>query len=143
MVSCVPAPPPPAPPATTYHIPTPPPCPPPFTEKGRASFYGAAHDGEKTASGKPFDKDAMTAAHRSLPLGSKIEVENLSNGRKATVTVNDRGPFVRGRIVDVSQAAARQLGFTKRGTAPVTITAITPCADLENQTAAPQTTGQP
>ena len=111
--------------------PTPPPCPPAFTQQGRAWYYGEAHDGLTTASGEEFDKSAMTAAHRTLPLGSRIEVENLSNGRKVVVTVNDRGPYVRGRIVDLSQGAARQLGFTKQGVERVKLTAITACAEYE------------
>jgi rare lipoprotein A len=126
----------PLPPATVYAIPTPPPCPPAFTQQGRASYYGEAHHGLTTASGEEFDKSAMTAAHRTLPLGSKIEVENLSNGRKVVVTVNDRGPYVRGRIVDLSQGAARQLGFTKQGVEQVKLTAVTACAEYEKTAAA-------
>ena len=124
------------PPATVYNIPRPPPCPPPFTQQGHASYYGDAHHGLTTASGEEFDKTAMTAAHRTLPLGSKIEVENLGNGRKVIVTVNDRGPFVRGRIVDLSQAAARRLGITKQGVERVKLTAITPCAESEKTASA-------
>lgn len=124
------------PPATAYSIPTPPPCPPPFTQQGRASYYGDAHDGLNTASGQEFDKNGMTAAHRTLPLGSKIEVESLDNGRKVVVTVNDRGPHVHGRIVDLSQEAARRLGFTKQGVERVKLTAITACSEYEKTAAA-------
>ena len=123
------------PPAAVYNIP-PPPCPPPFTQQGRASYYGEAHHGLTTASGEGFDKNGMTAAHRTLPLGSKIEVENLDNGRKVVVTVNDRGPYVRGRIVDLSQGAARRLGFTKQGVERVKLTAITACSEYEKTAAA-------
>ena len=126
----------PPPPATVYNIPPPPPCPPPFTQQGRASYYGEAHHGLTTASGQEFDKAAMTAAHRTLPLGSKIEVENLDNGRKVVATVNDRGPHVHGRIVDVSQEAARRLGFTKQGVERVKLTAITACSEYEKTAAA-------
>ena len=123
-------------PPTVYNMPTPLPCPPPFTEHGRASWYGAAHEGKPTASGQPFAMDDMTAAHRTLPLGSKLEVENLHNGEKAVVTVNDRGPYVRGRIVDVSAAAAEKLGFIKKGTTPVKITTISRCSEPEQSAAA-------
>ena len=121
-------------PATTY-IPTPTPCPTPFTQRGKASWYGAAHHGKTTASGQPFDMAGMTAAHRTLPFGSRIEVENLHNGEKAVVTVNDRGPFVRGRIVDVSAAAAEKLGFAGKGTTPVKITTINGCTEPEQSAA--------
>jgi rare lipoprotein A len=119
-----------------YSIPRPPPCPPPFTQQGRASFYGDAHHGQTTASGDEFDKSGMTAAHRTLPLGSKIEVENLSNGRKVIVTVNDRGPYVGGRIVDLSEGAARRLGFTKQGVQQVRLTAISACSENEKTASA-------
>lgn len=90
-------------------------------EVGYASFYGTGHHGRRTASGERFDKMRMTAAHRRLPFGTRIRVTNTTNGRSVVVRVNDRGPFVRGRIVDVSTAAARILGFEARGTARVRI----------------------
>ena len=76
-------------------------------QKGLASWYGAQFQGRPTASGEPFDKEAMTAAHRTLPFGTLIEVKNLDNGETAVVRVNDRGPFVHGRILDCSEAAPK------------------------------------
>lgn len=78
-------------------------------ETGIASWYGRAHHGRATASGEPFDMHAMTAAHRSLPFGSHVRVRHLGNGREVVVRINDRGPFRRGRIIDLSRAAARAL----------------------------------
>jgi rare lipoprotein A len=80
-------------------------------QTGIASVY-STESGSKTASGQKLNPAALTAAHRSLPLGSKVTVRNKSNGRSVVVTINDRGPFVRGRIIDVSPAAARALGFS-------------------------------
>jgi rare lipoprotein A len=88
---------------------------------GIASFYGSDLHGRRTASGERFDKNGMTAAHRSYPFGSRLRVTNVGNGRSVVVRVNDRGPFVRGRIVDVSYAAARQLGFVGRGVTKVRV----------------------
>lgn len=82
---------------------------------GRASWYGRAHEGRLTASGERFDADAMTAAHRTLPFGTWLLVENVANGRTVKVRVNDRGPTLRGRVLDVSHAAARALGVTGEG----------------------------
>ena len=79
-------------------------------QSGTASVY--AYSGAKTASGEHASPHAMTAAHRTLPFGSKVRVTNLRNGRSAVVRINDRGPFVRGRIIDVTPAAARALGFS-------------------------------
>jgi rare lipoprotein A len=83
---------------------------------GIASYYG---QGEVTASGEAFDKRAMTAAHQTLPLGTLVKVTNLGNGRSAILRINDRGPFVAGRIIDVSEGAAEVLGMTARGLAAV------------------------
>ena len=77
---------------------------------GKASWYGEAHHGKKTASGETYDMHALTAAHRTLPLGTKLRVTNVENGRTVVVRVNDRGPYVEGRVIDLSRAAARQLG---------------------------------
>lgn len=90
-------------------------------ETGVASFYGAGHHGRRTASGERFNRHAMTAAHRRLPFGTRVKVVNLLNGRSVTVRINDRGPFHRGRNLDVSEGAARVLGFVARGSAPVRI----------------------
>jgi len=89
--------------------------------EGVASWYGADFHGNRTASGERFDKDELTAAHRSLPLGSQVRVTNLANGRAAVVRITDRGPWVRGREIDVSHAAARKLGMIDSGTARVRI----------------------
>ncbi|HVL98342.1 MAG TPA: septal ring lytic transglycosylase RlpA family protein [Egibacteraceae bacterium] len=79
-------------------------------EQGRASKYAASFDGEPTASGEPYDPEAMTAAHRTLPLGTRVTVTNHANGKSVTVRVNDRGPFVEGRVIDLSQAAFWSIG---------------------------------
>lgn len=88
----------------------------PFFQVGLASYYGAAFHDRPTASGERFDMRAMTAAHRTLPFGTRVRVTNLSNGRSAVVRINDRGPFVRGRVLDLSRAAARELRLLGRGT---------------------------
>ena len=87
--------------------------------EGVASYYGGALRGNRTASGERFDPDAFTAAHRSLAFGTCLLVENAANGRSVRVRVNDRGPFTRGRILDVSEAAARALDFIRQGIARV------------------------
>lgn len=97
-----------------------------YTQRGSASWYGAEFDGKKTASGERYDMDDMTAAHRKLPLGTKVEVTNLDNGKSVEVEVNDRGPYAKGRIIDLSKAAAKKLGMTKDGTAPVKIEVTEP-----------------
>jgi len=88
---------------------------------GLASYYAGEHDGRRTASGEIFDMQAMTAAHRTLPFGTRVRVTNLENGRQAVVRVNDRGPFRKGRIIDVSYAAARELGLVGRGVVKVRV----------------------
>jgi rare lipoprotein A (peptidoglycan hydrolase) len=87
--------------------------------RGEASWYGPRFHGKKTASGEIFDQTKFTAAHKTLPLGSRARVTNISNGSSVEVEINDRGPFVEGRILDVSRAAAHALGFISAGTAPV------------------------
>ena len=82
---------------------------------GKASFYANKFDGRLTASGEIFSNQKMTAAHRTLPFGTKVLVTNLSNDRTVLVTINDRGPFIRGRVIDVSQKAAKTLGFYQQG----------------------------
>ncbi len=94
------------------------------SQQGIASYYGQKFHGRKTASGERYDHNAMTAAHRTAPFGSQIRVTNLSNGRSVVVRVNDRGPWVRGRVVDVSGAAARQLGMTGRGLTRVSVSPL-------------------
>lgn len=89
---------------------------------GKASWYGPGFDGRKTASGERFNRNAMTAAHKSLPLHSRVRVTNLANNESIIVKINDRGPYVHGRIIDLSQAAARAIGI--RGVGKVAITAL-------------------
>ncbi len=92
--------------------------------EGEASYYHASLEGHATASGEPYRGARLTAAHRSLPFGSKVRVTNLKNGRSVTVKVNDRGPFVPRRVIDLSRAAARQLGMLERGHARVKLELI-------------------
>lgn len=80
-------------------------------QQGLASFYGREFHGRKTANGETFDMEAMTAAHRTLPFGTMIRVTNLKNGQSVTVRINDRGPFVEGRLIDLSQGAAKKIGI--------------------------------
>lgn len=87
--------------------------------EGMASFYGESLQGRETASGERFDLNALTAAHRTLPFGSIVRVTNLDNGAQVTVRINDRGPYAKGRILDLSMAAARALGMIERGQAQV------------------------
>ncbi|HEY8617945.1 septal ring lytic transglycosylase RlpA family protein [Phenylobacterium sp.] len=94
---------------------------PDYDEVGVASWYGGHHQGRPTANGERFDKAAITAAHKTLPLPSVVEVTNLDNGKRIRVRVNDRGPFVDGRIIDLSQEAARRLGFEGKGLARVRV----------------------
>ena len=90
-----------------------------YREVGVASWYGRPFHGRRTASGRIYDMHAMTAAHRTLPLGTRLRVTNLANRRSTVVVVNDRGPYVKGRIIDVSMRVAAVLGFKRRGTAKV------------------------
>lgn len=88
---------------------------------GTASFYGKRFHGRRTANGESFDMHAMTAAHRTLPFGSLVRVTNPRNGKQVIVRINDRGPFSRGRVIDLSRAAAEELGMISRGHARVEI----------------------
>lgn len=88
-------------------------------QTGRASWYGQPHHGRFTANGERFDMHALTAAHPTLPFGTRLRVVNLYNDREVEVRVNDRGPWVRGRILDLSYAAARALGAVEAGIIPV------------------------
>lgn len=90
-------------------------------ETGTAAWYGKEYQGKKTASGEVFDMNLFTAAHRTLPLGTVIRVTNLENEKSVTVSINDRGPFTRNRMLDLSYAAARELGFVAQGTGRVQI----------------------
>ena len=94
------------------------------TVTGKASWYGKAHHGQRTANGERFDMHALTAAHRTLPFGTIVRVTEPRSGRSVKVRINDRGPFRRDRIIDLSYEAARKLGFVSRGTARVEITVV-------------------
>jgi rare lipoprotein A len=94
-----------------------------FRQTGVASWYGPGFHGKRTASGERFDQNDLTAAHRQLPLGAEVKVTNLENGRSITVAINDRGPYVGGRVIDLSQAAAGRLGIVEDGLARVRIEA--------------------
>jgi rare lipoprotein A len=90
-------------------------------QQGKASYYGADFHGRKTASGERFDMHGMTAAHRTLAMGTHVRVTNTDNGRSVVVRINDRGPYADGRVIDVSYAAARQLGMIGAGVVPVKV----------------------
>ncbi len=108
-------------PVTRGPVSTGPAAPPGTVETGEASWYGERHQGRRTANGDPYDMYRLTAAHPALPLGTKVRVTNLQNGRSVEVRVNDRGPTVSGRIIDLSYAAARRLGAIATGTIPVSV----------------------
>ena len=95
-----------------------------WSERGEASWYGPGFHGNQTASGEVYDMEAMTAAHRQLPFGTRVEVENLDNGRSTVVRINDRGPFAHGRIIDLSRAAAREVGMLGTGIAEVRLRVV-------------------
>lgn len=92
-----------------------------ITQTGKASYYADTFDGRRTASGETFHQRRLTAAHRSLPFGTRVKVINVANGRSVKVKVNDRGPFVQGRIIDLSRKAASKLGMLNTGVANVEI----------------------
>ncbi|NEP50867.1 MAG: septal ring lytic transglycosylase RlpA family protein [Moorea sp. SIO3C2] len=92
-----------------------------WSVRGIASWYGSAFHGRRTASGERFNQYALTAAHRSLRFGTRVKVTNLRNGRSVIVRINDRGPYVRGRIIDLSRGAARIIGLVRSGTGSVRI----------------------
>ena len=98
----------------------------PYSQKGRASWYGKKFHGARTANGEIYDMHQMTAAHPTLPLPSYAKVTNLSNGKSVIVRVNDRGPFLRGRVIDLSYAAAFQLDYIHHGSAEVLVEKMTP-----------------
>lgn len=95
-----------------------------FQEQGYASWYGGRFHKKRTSSGERYNMYRMTAAHKTLPLDTYVRVTNLANGKSVVVKVNDRGPFVSNRVIDVSYAAAKKLGMVGRGTTPVKVTAI-------------------
>ncbi|MDR0355352.1 MAG: septal ring lytic transglycosylase RlpA family protein [Deltaproteobacteria bacterium] len=95
-----------------------------YKEKGLASWYGKPFHGRKTASGEIYNMHAISAAHKTLPLQTWVEVKNLESNKKMYIRINDRGPFIDGRIIDLSQAAAIELGVYKPGIAKVLVTAV-------------------
>lgn len=95
-----------------------------FRERGLASWYGEDFHGRRTSSSEIYDMHALTAAHKTLPLGTYVKVRNLRNGKEVVVRINDRGPFVRGRIIDLSYGGAKKIGLVGPGTAPVEIVAL-------------------
>jgi rare lipoprotein A len=95
-----------------------------FVQEGVASWYGADFHGKRTSNGETYDMYALTAAHKTLPLGVYVKARNKRNNREVVVRINDRGPFVQERIIDLSYTAARQVGITDTGTAPVRIEAL-------------------
>ncbi|WP_427792303.1 septal ring lytic transglycosylase RlpA family protein [Brevundimonas diminuta] len=97
-----------------------------YDEVGQASWYGAYHQGRPTSTGERFDMNALTAAHKTLPLPSLVEVTNRANGRRAILRVNDRGPFVDGRIIDLSRGAAQELGLLQQGVGEVRVRYVGP-----------------
>lgn len=97
-----------------------------YTEQGVASWYGQPFHGRKTASGERYDMHALTAAHPTLPFGVVVRVTNRDNGRTVKVRINDRGPFKKGRIIDLSKAAAKRLRMIGPGTAPVKLEVVRP-----------------
>jgi rare lipoprotein A len=95
-----------------------------YKETGMASYYARKFHHRKTASGERFDNNAMTAAHKTLPFGTEVNVTNLNNGKSITVRINDRGPFVKGRIIDLSRAAFSQIEDLDRGVIKVKISVV-------------------
>lgn len=95
-----------------------------YRAEGKASYYGARHHGKRTASGERFNQNALTAAHRTLPFGTRVRVTNLRNDRTVVVRINDRGPYGRGRIIDVSRKAAEALGMLRAGVVPVRVESL-------------------
>ena len=95
-----------------------------FSESGVASWYGKKFHGRKTASGERYNQNKMTAAHKTLPFGTRVRVKNLENGKSVEVKINDRGPFKKGRVIDVSRAAAKKLEMINSGTAKVNIKVV-------------------
>lgn len=95
-----------------------------YNQQGIASWYGSKFHGRRTSNGEIYDMHAMTAAHKTLPMNTMLLVKNITNGKKTIVRVNDRGPFIRGRIIDLSYKAAKHIGVVKNGTARVQVLAL-------------------
>lgn len=97
---------------------------------GLASWHGAEDGGRQTADGRAFDPNGLTAAHRTLPLGTCVQVRNLANGRAVTVRINDRGPYMRGRVIDLSERAAAEIGMKHKGVARVRLHVVSKCPEF-------------
>lgn len=97
---------------------------PSYRAKGKASYYASRHHGRRTASGERLNNNALTAAHRELPFGTRVKVTNLANDRSVVVRITDRGPHTRGRLIDLTQAAARELGMLRAGVAQVRVESL-------------------
>lgn len=111
-----------------------------YRERGIASWYGKKFHGRRTSSGEPYDMYGMTAAHRTLPLPAYVRVRNLENGRTVVVRVNDRGPFLHNRVIDLSYSAAARLGMLGKGTAMVEVESLSAAAPAAPPASAPATT---
>lgn len=96
----------------------------PAPEHGQASWYGKAYRGRPTASGEPFRPSRLTAAHKTLPLGTVVKVTRTDTRQAVRVVINDRGPYVAGRVIDLSRKAARRIDMVRRGVAPVAVTVV-------------------
>lgn len=97
-----------------------------YTEEGQASYYARKFQGRKMANGQPYKRSKLTAAHKTLPFGTKVKVTNLVTKETVKVRITDRGPFVKGRIIDLSEAAAKQLNFIDAGIVPVRVKVVRP-----------------
>jgi len=106
-------------------------------EKGLASYYDDSFHGRKTASGEKYDKNQLTAAHKTLPFGTKVKIKNPANGKSVTVVVNDRGPYIKGRVIELSKKAAQQIDLVKVSVAPVEITVLSGPAVATKSSAKP------
>jgi len=104
----------------------------PPSERGIASWYGAPYHGLRSASGEIYDQEKLTAAHRTLPFGTRVRVRRLDRNASVVVRINDRGPFVKSRIIDLSHAAAARLGITDGGVAPVSLELLETPVDPQN-----------
>ena len=100
------------------------------SQAGVASYYADSFHGRRTASGERYDRNALSAAHRTLPLGTQVRVTDINSGDSVVVQVNDRGPFARGRVIDLSRAAASEIGLTRRGLAEVRVDVLNRSAPL-------------
>ena len=108
------------------------------TAHGKASYYADKFIGRTTANGETYDPDALTAAHRTLPFGTRVRVTRLSNGESVVVRINDRGPFIRGRIIDLSHAAAQELNMMREGVVPVELEVLGAESTEAQQVAGPR-----